>query len=327
MEFGLDPGQVELQQTVERFFADRFPLDGVGDREGAPVDRGTWGDLAAMGLFGLVPDDDAGGSGLGVLEAALAFEQVGSYLVPGPLLWTVLAGTARRRCRVRRSDRGWDRGRGGRRRERRSGARPRPGRAPRRRGRPGHRPSHHRSRRHRSPWRRSTRSHRSAGSWASVVARSSATPTRPPSSGGWAPSWPRPCSSAWPPAPWRPPAPTPSNGTSSTSRSARSRRSSTSWPTCTSPRASPRARPTRLLPSSTIPGRMTPADRPASAKLLAADAAINGAGTAIQVLGGMGFTWDMLPHYLLKRAWVLEQTFGSADDHALRLGSTLVPSP
>ena len=30
----------------------------------------------------------------------------------------------------------------------------------------------------------------------------------------------------------------------------------------------------------------------------------------IQVLGGMGFTWDMLPNYLLKRAWVLE--------HALR---------
>ena len=30
MEFGLDPGQVELQQTVERFFADRFPLDGRG---------------------------------------------------------------------------------------------------------------------------------------------------------------------------------------------------------------------------------------------------------------------------------------------------------
>jgi alkylation response protein AidB-like acyl-CoA dehydrogenase len=65
----------------------------------------------------------------------------------------------------------------------------------------------------------------------------------------------------------------------------------------------------------------------ASAKLLAADAAINGAGTAVQVLGGMGFTWAMLPHYLLKRAWILEQTFGSADDHALRLGSTLVPSP
>jgi hypothetical protein len=41
----------------------------------------------------------------------------------------------------------------------------------------------------------------------------------------------------------------------------------------------------------------------------------------------MGFTWEMLPNYLLKRAWVLEQSFGSADDHALVLGSMLVTSP
>ncbi len=69
-------------------------------------------------------------------------------------------------------------------------------------------------------------------------------------------------------------------------------------------------------------------DRAASAaKLLAAEAALDGAGTAIQVLGGMGFTWDMAPNHLLKRTWVLEQTFGSADDHTLRLGSTVVTTP
>jgi alkylation response protein AidB-like acyl-CoA dehydrogenase len=75
-------------------------------------------------------------------------------------------------------------------------------------------------------------------------------------------------------------------------------------------------------PRADDPGRSA-----ASAKLLAAEAAIDGAGTAVQVLGGMGFTWEMLPHYLLKRAWVLEASFGSADDHALLLGSTLVTSP
>jgi alkylation response protein AidB-like acyl-CoA dehydrogenase len=61
-----------------------------------------------------------------------------------------------------------------------------------------------------------------------------------------------------------------------------------------------------------------------AAKLLAAEAANDNAGTAIQVLGGMGFTWEMPPHHLLKRAWVLEQSFGTADDHALSLGSALV---
>jgi len=57
-----------------------------------------------------------------------------------------------------------------------------------------------------------------------------------------------------------------------------------------------------------------------AAKLLASEAArANGRG-AVQVLGGMGFTWEMLPHYLLKRAWVVESSFGTADDHALALG-------
>jgi hypothetical protein len=38
----------------------------------------------------------------------------------------------------------------------------------------------------------------------------------------------------------------------------------------------------------------------------------------------MGFTWDMLPNHLLKRAWVLEQAFGRADEHAAALGAAVV---
>jgi alkylation response protein AidB-like acyl-CoA dehydrogenase len=62
----------------------------------------------------------------------------------------------------------------------------------------------------------------------------------------------------------------------------------------------------------------------AASKALAGSAAIDGASTAVQVLGGMGFTWDMLPNYLLKRAWVLEHAFGDADHHAHDLGTTLI---
>src|SRR4029453_11756410 len=49
----------------------------------------------------------------------------------------------------------------------------------------------------------------------------------------------------------------------------------------------------------------------ASAKVVAADAAMANARTCIQVHGGMGFTWEMMPHYLLKRTWVLEHSFGT----------------
>src|SRR5207342_1672274 len=34
---------------------------------------------------------EGGGDGLGIVEAALLFEQLGSHLAPGPVLWTALA--------------------------------------------------------------------------------------------------------------------------------------------------------------------------------------------------------------------------------------------
>ena len=60
-----------------------------------------------------------------------------------------------------------------------------------------------------------------------------------------------------------------------------------------------------------------------AAKLLAGEAAIENARASVQVMGGMGFTWEMVPHYLLKRAWVLEQSFGTMRDHALGISALL----
>jgi alkylation response protein AidB-like acyl-CoA dehydrogenase len=59
------------------------------------------------------------------------------------------------------------------------------------------------------------------------------------------------------------------------------------------------------------------------AKLLAGEAAVENARASIQVMGGMGFTWEMPPHFLLKRALVLDQTFGTPTSHALALGASL----
>jgi alkylation response protein AidB-like acyl-CoA dehydrogenase len=60
-----------------------------------------------------------------------------------------------------------------------------------------------------------------------------------------------------------------------------------------------------------------------AAKLLAGEAAIANSRSAIQILGGMGFTWEMLPHYYLKRAWVLENTFGTGTSHSLALADAV----
>ncbi|MDG1401017.1 MAG: acyl-CoA dehydrogenase, partial [Candidatus Binatia bacterium] len=34
------------------------------------------------------------------------------------------------------------------------------------------------------------------------------------------------------------------------------------------------------------------------------------------VHGGMGFTWEVPAHFFLKRAWVLENAFGTIDEHS-----------
>lgn len=66
-----------------------------------------------------------------------------------------------------------------------------------------------------------------------------------------------------------------------------------------------------------------PDEAGAIAKLLAGEAGIANGRAAVQILGGMGFTWEMLPHYYLKRSWVLESEFGDGADHALSLGDAL----
>ncbi|ROO85160.1 alkylation response protein AidB-like acyl-CoA dehydrogenase [Actinocorallia herbida] len=70
----------------------------------------------------------------------------------------------------------------------------------------------------------------------------------------------------------------------------------------------------------------TSPDLPA-AHLLAARAAEANSRTAVQVLGGMGFTWETEPHLLLKRAWTLTSTFGHPEQHALDLADDLLAEP
>jgi alkylation response protein AidB-like acyl-CoA dehydrogenase len=60
-----------------------------------------------------------------------------------------------------------------------------------------------------------------------------------------------------------------------------------------------------------------------AAKLLAGEHALANAKTAVQVHGGMGFTWEVPIHYYLKRAALLASAFGGADEHAAALAAML----
>jgi len=63
-----------------------------------------------------------------------------------------------------------------------------------------------------------------------------------------------------------------------------------------------------------------------AAKLTAGEAAIRNGRSCIQVHGGMGFTWEVLAHYFFKRAWVLENLFGTQDEHAETIADLLSDS-
>lgn len=60
-----------------------------------------------------------------------------------------------------------------------------------------------------------------------------------------------------------------------------------------------------------------------AAKLTCGESAIRNARTGIQVHGGMGFTWEVMAHYYLKRAWVLENVFGTREEHAEKIAAIL----
>ena len=60
-----------------------------------------------------------------------------------------------------------------------------------------------------------------------------------------------------------------------------------------------------------------------TAKLIAGEAAHKNARGCLQIYGGMGYVWEMPPHFYLKRAFVLENGFGTMDEHADRIADRL----
>ena len=92
MDFELSDDQVALTEGVRSFCQGRFPIETVRDLEGrGGVDRALWGELAEMGVFALRLPEAEGGVGLGWADAVLTFAELGRGLVPGPLVWSHLA--------------------------------------------------------------------------------------------------------------------------------------------------------------------------------------------------------------------------------------------
>lgn len=91
MNFDLADEHVAVQDMLRRFCADRFPPAVArrwADRDG--FDRARWKELAGLGVFELTAPVTGPG---GLVDAVVALEILGAHVVPGPLAAAALTGS------------------------------------------------------------------------------------------------------------------------------------------------------------------------------------------------------------------------------------------
>lgn len=92
MDFRVSDEQKALRDGVRAFCQERVSVECLHDiASKGGFDRSLWGELGALGVFSLRRPEAEGGSGLAMADAALVFEELGRCLAPGPLLWSHLA--------------------------------------------------------------------------------------------------------------------------------------------------------------------------------------------------------------------------------------------
>jgi len=94
MQFGLSESQRILQSNARKFFATECPMAEVRRimETDTAQDAKLWRAMAEQGFLGVVFPDEAGGLGLGYVELAALAEEMGRALVPGAFLSNLFAG-------------------------------------------------------------------------------------------------------------------------------------------------------------------------------------------------------------------------------------------
>jgi alkylation response protein AidB-like acyl-CoA dehydrogenase len=92
MDFRVGDDQRELAEGIRAVISGRLPLERLRTREGEEhaVHPDDWAALGETGVFALTLPEPAG-TGLGMTDAVVVFEELGRALVPGPLVGTFLA--------------------------------------------------------------------------------------------------------------------------------------------------------------------------------------------------------------------------------------------
>ncbi|MGH2997377.1 MAG: acyl-CoA dehydrogenase family protein, partial [Gaiellaceae bacterium] len=91
MDFSFTPEQDELRREARSFLSQRYPAERVAElaESDAGWDPASWDELAELGWLGVSVAEEHGGAGLGFVEEAVLFEELGRALYPGPYFSTV----------------------------------------------------------------------------------------------------------------------------------------------------------------------------------------------------------------------------------------------
>ena len=95
MDFGFTDTQVHIKETAREFLAERYPPAKVRElAERATYDDALWREIADLGWPGIAITEEHGGQGLGVVELVILCEELGYALAPSPFLSNAAAGLA-----------------------------------------------------------------------------------------------------------------------------------------------------------------------------------------------------------------------------------------
>jgi alkylation response protein AidB-like acyl-CoA dehydrogenase len=91
VDFAFSDEQNMLRASARELIRDRYPVERVAAiADGDGFDRGEWGALADLGWAGISVPEDEGGAGLSFFDEIVVVEELGRGLYPGPFVSTVV---------------------------------------------------------------------------------------------------------------------------------------------------------------------------------------------------------------------------------------------
>ena len=95
MNFDFTDDQQAIKRTAKDLLAERFKLEKVRElAEAGSYDDAHWSELSELGWPGIFIGEEHGGQGLGIVELSVLMEELGYSLAPVPFLSNATAGLA-----------------------------------------------------------------------------------------------------------------------------------------------------------------------------------------------------------------------------------------